>query len=100
MGKGGNQGYQGKGGSKKSKKDGDSQKKGLGLKCVDEWNHLTKKLLKAYPEKDTGSMMKHNPKKMFKVSGKHALFEWMTADCTELVARPPMGVHFDDLDHP
>lgn len=82
-GKGGRRGGRGSGNGGQ-----DSQK--TKLKCVDEWNHLSKKLMKAYPDKDTGAMIKYDSKKLFK---KETLLEWLQPEYSELAARPPMGLN-------
>ena len=62
------------------------------LKCVDEWNHLAKKLLKAYPNFG-GSMVKTQGASVKKFFRKDGFKDEITADTSELVARPPMGVN-------
>ena len=75
-----------------------SFKKGSGkgqpkLKCVDEWDHLTKKLLKAYPDQ-SGSMVKTEGKSVKKYF-KNDLVNYIEANNSELIGRPPMGLNLN-----
>lgn len=65
---------------------------GMKLKVVEEWNHLSKKLLKAYPGK-SGSMVKTQEMSVKKFFRKKSFKTAMTAETTELYARPMMGVN-------
>ena len=62
------------------------------LRCVNVWDLLTKKVLKAYPDKN-GSMLRSqslSTKQFFKVE---SLRDLISEENSELVARPPMGMN-------
>ena len=84
----GDWGKKGKGGARAGGKGADDSK--ANLKIVDEWNHMSKKLVKAYPHKDAGGFIKHGGKKQFKLEAQK---EWIDPVYSELAARTAQGVN-------
>ena len=57
---------------------------------MDEWNHVSKKLIKACPEKDAGGFFEHGGKKNVKLEAQK---ERIDLEYSELAARTAQGVN-------
>ena len=91
-------GGRGKGGARRvgGGKIGGEKEKGMSatkLKVVDEWQHATKRLLKAYPDKETGTLLKTGCHESLSKLLAKGYADLLRSDACELSARPAMGVH-------